>query len=149
MSRTFILNLLFIINYMCRSALRFYTPSRCVTHLNDGYIYSQRWRAFHSLSSPTHLLLWLDTSIWEVVLKWEKGRSCWNWKKDEISAVRVSRKVWWALTLVNAWSELAEIWWRVRFLKGVLIGTKIKVKRLTEDWAALTLLLLPCVEFFG
>jgi hypothetical protein len=43
---------------MCRSALRFYTPNRCVTHLNDGYKYSQSWRAFHTHSS--HHLLFSD-----------------------------------------------------------------------------------------
>ena len=52
------------------------------------------------------------------------------------------------LTLVNAWSELAEILWRVRFLKAVLIGTKIEVKILTEVGATLTLLLLACIDFF-
>ena len=45
---------------MCRSALRFYTPSRCVTHPNDGYKYSQRWRAFHS--SHPHTSHWIRAS---------------------------------------------------------------------------------------
>ena len=50
---------------MCRSALRFYTPSRCVTHLNDGYKYSQSWEHFTLTHHTSSSLLWFSTSSLE------------------------------------------------------------------------------------
>ena len=109
----------------------------------------------HFTHSTSHIFSsdYIRASEKQFHLPREKEDEIYCSKKDEIYcskffAVRVSGEVWLALTLVNAWSVWAEILWRVRFLKSVLIGTKIEVKRLTKVGGALTLLLLPCVDFF-
>ena len=98
MSRTFILNLLFIINYMCRSALRFHTPSRCVTHPNDGYKYKQSWRAFHKKTQHTSSsLIWFSTSSLEDEFSphvWRRRRTnfCTAELKDELLQLGFCRR---------------------------------------------------------
>ena len=141
---------------MCRSALRFHTPSRCVTHPNDGYKYRQSWREFHNNSTHiffSHLIEYeLLGGHFQPTRVKKKDEFLYGWAEGWISAVRVLQKVWLALTLVNTWSEWAEIWWEVRFWKAVLFGTEIEVKGLTKlllrwlFWTTLTFLELTWVD---
>ena len=157
MSRTYILNLLFLINYMCKvgqfcnvgshAQQMCHTPSLMdiytgkvgeifiiiTTHI---FLSHQEVRATKKDESHPH--------VWKT-----KRTKSYGWAEVRFSAARVSLEVWPALTLVNAWSNQAENWWKVRFLKAVLPGTKIEVKGLTVLLLRWLLACCPCVDFSG
>ena len=98
-------------------------------------------------------LIWFSMSSLEDEFSphvWRRRRTnLYGWAEGQISAVRVLQKVWPALTLVNAWSNWAEIWWEVRFWKAVLFGTEIEVKGLTNLLLRWLLACCPALTFSG
>ena len=86
MSRTFFLNLLFIINYMCRSALRF-SPPADVSHTSVIGINRVNVGGLFRSSHPHNI----SSSNW--IRAPEKQFLAHKGKKDEVAAARVWTKL--------------------------------------------------------